>query len=166
MPSPPFDSDSRRRGSPRAAAAVWRWREAGDSSTLRVARRGALRREGLIRAVVGVAAGGALYFFGAELLARVAWAGAAFVLVAALISPDGLYAAIGRGLALLGHGIGRLLAIVFLTPLFFLFFLPFGRLLRGGHRDRLERWFDRSAPTYWHRRPDAPRTKSSYERAF
>ena len=130
------------------------------------ARRRALRREGVVRALVGAAVGGVLFYFGAPILARVAWVGAAFVLLAALASPDGLYAAIGRGLALLGHGIGRLLAIVLLTPLYWLFFVPFGRLLRAGRRDRLERWFDPAASTYWHRREDAPRTKRSYERAF
>lgn len=155
-----------RPGRAQAAATAWRWRETADAKVAGAARRRQLRREGVIRALVGGAIGGVLFYFGAPLLARVAWAGSALVLLAALASPDGIYAAIGRGLTLLGHGIGRLLAIVFLTPLFFLFFLPFGRLLRGGRRDRLERWFDRSAPTYWHRRPDPPRTKTSYERAF
>ena len=64
------------------------------------------------------------------------------------------------------HGIGRLLAVLFLTPVFWLFFVPFGLLLRAGRRDRLERWFDPAAPSYWHRRDDAPRSKSSYEKAF
>ena len=166
MSEPLAASTRLRAGRPQAAAAIWHWREGADSGALRAARQAALRREGVMRALVGGVVGGALLYFGAPMLARVAWAGAGFVLVAALVSPDGLYAAIGRGLARLGHGIGRLLAVVFLTPVFFLFFLPFGRLLRAGRRDRLERWFDRSAPTYWHRRPAAPRTKSSYERAF
>ena len=114
-----------RAGSPGAAAAIWRWREASPAvaAASQRARRRALR-----------------------------W--------------DGVYAAIGRGLALLGHGIGRLLAIVLLTPLFWLVFVPFGRLLRGGRRDKLERWFDVAAPSYWHRREGRPRTKRSYERAF
>lgn len=157
-----------RPGSPGAAAAVWRWREASPTvaAAARRARRRALRWEGIVRALAGAAVGGVLSYFGATILALVAWAGAGLVLMAALASPDGLYAAIGRGLALLGHGIGRLLAIVLLTPLFWLFFVPFGRLLRGGRRDKLERWFDETAPSYWHRRADPPRTKASYERAF
>ncbi len=157
-----------RPGSPGAAAAVWRWREASPAvaAAARQARRRALRWEGVARALVGSAVGGLLFYFGATILALVAGVGAGLVLLAALISPDGLYAAIGRGLGLLGHGIGRLLAVVLLTPLYGLFFVPFGRLLRAGRRDRLERWFDRTAPTYWHRREDAPRTKRSYERAF
>ena len=129
-------------------------------------RRDALRREGVVRALVGAAVGAVLQYFGATILAVIAWAGAGLVLLAALTSPDGLYAAIGRGLALVGHGIGRLLAIVLLTPLYWLFFVPFGRLLRAGRRDRLERWLDPAAPTYWHRRQDVARTKRSYERAF
>lgn len=155
-----------RPGRPQAAATAWRWRETLDAGAERAARRRTLRREGVIRALVGGAVGAALFFFGAVLFARVAWAGAGVVLLAALASPDGLYAAIGGGLALVGHGIGRLLAILFLTPVFWLFFVPFGRLLRAGRRDRLERWFDPATPSYWHRRDDAPRTKASYEKAF
>jgi len=110
---------------------------------------------------------GALFFgFDAVRLAAVAWGLAGVVLLAALLSPSGMYAAIGRALALLGHGIGRALAVLLLTPVFFLFFLPFGRLLRRGRRDRLERGKERSLPSYWHRRDDRPRTKSSYEKAF
>jgi len=155
-----------RPGKAEAAATVWRWREKGDARVAGIARRRKLRREGLIRALVGGVIGGFLFYFGATLFARVAWAGSAVVLLAALASPAGLYSAIGRGLALLGHGIGRLLAVLLLTPVFLFFFVPFGRLLRGGRRDRLERWFDPAATTYWRRRDDAPRTTSSYERAF
>jgi hypothetical protein len=125
-----------------------------------------LRREGTIRALVGAAVGGLLFGFVSPRLAAFAWGLSGVVLLAALVSPSGIYAAIGRTLALLGHGIGRALAILLLTPVFFVFFLPFGRLLRSGRRDRLERWRDRAAPSYWHRRDDPPRTKSSYEKAF
>lgn len=168
MPAPQSDSVRLRPGSPRAAAVAWRWREAdgaADAADVATRRRG-LRREGALRAAIGAAVGGALYLVGAAILARVAWAASGFVLLASLASPDGLYAAIGRALALFGHLVGRLLAVVFLTPVFLLFFVPFGLLLRRGRRDRLERWFDPAAATYWHRRGDAPRTKSSYEKAF
>ncbi len=166
MTQNPSSASALRPGSPQAAAVAWRWRENLDSGAESRALRRALRREALLRALVGGAVGVALFYFGAVLLARVAWAGAGVVLLAALASPEGLYAAIGRGLALLGHGIGRLLAVLFLTPVFWLFFVPFGLLLRAGRRDRLERWFDPAAPSYWHRRHDAPRSKSSYEKAF
>jgi hypothetical protein len=159
-------SNRRPAGSPQAAAAIWRWRDGADAEGSRSGRRKSLRREGLIRALIGAAVGGALAYFGAPVLARVAWIGAVLVLVAALASPDGVYAAIGKGLARLGQGIGKALGLLLLSPLFFLFFLPFGLLLRSGRRDRLERGFDRSKPTYWHRRSDVPRSKSSFEKAF
>ncbi len=119
-----------------------------------------------MRALVGGAAGAVLFHFGAGVLAGVAWVVAAVVLLAALISPEGLFKAIGHALARLGHGIGRLLAILLLTPVFFLFFLPFGGLLRSGRRDKLERWFDQRATSYWHRRDDVARTKTSFEKAY
>ncbi len=158
-----------RSGSVPASSSAWPWRDApgsSESAANRASLRSSLRREGAIRALVGGAIGGVFFYFGALTLASVAWAGAGVVLLAALASPDGLYAAIGRALARLGLGLGRLLAILLLTPVFFLFFLPFGRLLRSGRRDRLERWWDPAALSYWHRRDDAPRTKASYEKTF
>lgn len=152
-----------RPGRPEAAAAIWRWRAGAAAAGPGPAK---LRREGATRALVGLLAGKAFQVLGFEHLAYVAWAVSALILLAALASPAGAYAAIGRGLSGLGRLVGRALAILLLTPVFFLFFFPFGRLLRGGRRDRLERWFDRAAPSYWHRREDTPRTAASYERAF
>jgi hypothetical protein len=99
-------------------------------------------------------------------LAYVAWGISALILLLALISPAGAYAALGRGLEAFGRLVGRVLAVVLLTPVFFLFFTLFGRLFRTGRRDRLERWFDAAAPSYWHRRDDPPRSAASYEKAF
>lgn len=153
-----------RPGRPEAAAAIWRWKgAAAPAASLKAA---ALRREGVIRALVGAVVGGVLFALGLHRLAYVAWGISTLILLAALVSPAGAYAAIGRGLQAFGRLVGRVLAVLLLTPVFFLFFLPFGRLLRGGRRDRLERWFDRAAPTYWRRRDDAPRTAGSYGKAF
>ena len=88
------------------------------------------------------------------------------MLLAALLSPDRLYLGIGRGLEILGRGIGRGLSILLLSPVFFLFVLPFGLLLRTGRRDRLERRLDRSASTYWHLRRDSVRGRAHFGRAF
>lgn len=126
---------------------------------------GTLRAEGVVRGAIGLIIGTALYFWKPP-LAYVAWSLSGFVLLAALASPGGLYAAIGRGLARFGEWVGRFLAVVLLTPVFFLFFLPFGRLTRWGKRDKLERWFDREATSYWHRRNDPPRDRAFYEKAF
>jgi hypothetical protein len=54
--------------------------------------------------------------------------------------------------------------VVLLVPLFVLFFLPFGLLARRGRRDRLGRFFDPDAPTYWKRREPAAPTLADYER--
>ncbi len=153
-----------RPGRPEAAAAIWRWREGQGQATGTAP--AVLRREGALRALIGSLVGGALFVFGQASLAFVAWSVSALVLLAALASPAGAYAAIGRGLEAFGRLVGRLLAVLLLTPVFFLFFVPFGLLFRRGRRDRLERWFDRAAPSYWHCREAVPRTRESYEKAF
>jgi hypothetical protein len=154
-----------RPGDAAGAASAWPWR-AADPAREAAVRRRALRREGTTRAGVGLAVGGALFAFGARTLALLAWSLSGTILLAALASPAVVYAAIGRALERLGQLIGKLFAIVLLTPIFLLFFLPFGRLLRARRRDRLERWFDPQLATYWHRRREAARTTADYERAF
>ena len=162
---PSFNSSdvSLRPSRPEAATVAWPWKTEAARSNAPTA--GALRREGVLRGLVGLAIGTALYFWKPP-LAYVAWSLSGFVLLAALVSPGGLYAAIGRGLARFGEWVGRFLAVVLLTPVFFLFFLPFGRLTRWGRRDKLERWFDSATSTYWHARTDPPRDRAFYEKAF
>lgn len=165
VPSPSANpGTSLRPTRPEAALVAWPWQ--AQSAVINPAIRvSALRREGVLRGAIGLIIGTALYFWKPP-LAYVAWSLSGVVLFAALVSPGGFYAAIGRGLARFGEWVGRFLAVVLLTPVFFLFFLPFGRLTRWGKRDKLERWFDRAAPSYWHRRNDPPRDRAFYEKAF
>lgn len=154
-----------RAGRPEAAAAIWgrRGESATGEETASVAHH---RRQGVIQALVGGAVGTVIFFFWHPAIAYLAWSLSALTLVAALLSPEGAYAAIGRGIAWLSRGVGRVLGYVLLVPLFFLFFTLFGRLFRGGRKDRLERWFDRDTSSYWKPRPDGDRTLADYERQF
>jgi hypothetical protein len=53
---------------------------------------------------------------------------------------------------------------IVMIPIFYLFFLPFGKLLRRGRNDRLRRYYEREAETYWE--PHTPMQASSLERQF
>jgi hypothetical protein len=124
-----------------------------------------VRRRAAIQAAVGALAGGVLYAIGHHTLATVAWSIAGVVLLTALVSPHGLHARLNRAIEWVGSAIGKLLTWVLLVPFFFLFFTLFGRLMRGGRRDKLERWLDRSAATYWKKR-DTSAALADYERQF
>ncbi len=150
-------------GRPEAAAAIWRWREPAAAAGPSAA---ALRREGLLRAVVGGLVAGGLSFFHHPRLALVAAVLSGLVALAALASPRGAYAALGKGLAAFGKLVGRFLAVLLLTPVFLLFFTLVGRIMRRGRRDKLERWFDDSTPSYWHQRPQVARTEAYYRHQF
>ena len=154
-------------GRPEAAAAVWDWRrtearpDAGDAGR----RRRRQRRRALVEALLAGAAGGLLWLWRPP-VAWVAWTIGAAVLAAALASPTGLYAGIRRGVAWVSHAVGLVLTVVCLVPLYYGFFAVFGALFRRGRRDRMERRFDRAAPTYWKRRPAGERTLADYERQY
>ena len=74
---------------------------------------------------------------------------ASVVLVAAITSPTGLYAALERGLAALTRATGVGLTWIFMSAVFFLAVAPFGLILRRGRRDAMRRYLDANATTYW-----------------
>jgi len=127
------------------------------------ARPGRQRLLGLLQAGVAAAIGLVLRHFGHTTVAAVVLSVAALIGVAALVSPVGLYAGIQRGFAQLGRISGLAVTWILMVPLFYLFFLPFGLLFRRGRRDRLQRFFDEDAESYWE---SLEEESSSLERQF
>jgi hypothetical protein len=154
---------TRRAGIPEASAAIWRWR-GGESEAAPPAPVARIRWRGSFQALAGGAVGLALWWLGAKAIATVAFAFAAVILGSALASPTGLYALLQRFFEAGGRVIGRAMTWIVMVPIFYLFFLPFGRLLRRGRRDRLHRHFDVEAKTYWE--PHTPVPTSSLERQY
>lgn len=133
-------------GRAEAAAASWEWRR---TPATRGDEAGRKRLRGVIQALATAAVGAILLFLSLRGLAFLAFGLGGLVGVSALVAPLSLYAAIERAFLALGRGTGWLLGWVLLVPVFYLFFAPFGRLLRRGRRDRLQRRLDRDAPSYW-----------------
>ena len=91
---------------------------------------------------------------------------AGFILLSALVSPTVVYAGIEKLFDSLGHLLGRAMTWLLMVPLFYLFFLPFGLLFRRGRRDRLRRYSERDAATYWERREGPTAASHSRERQY
>ncbi len=136
-------------GRAEAAAAIWDWRPAAGARGDAAGEAGRKRLRGVVQALVTAGVGGLLLFFSLRVPAFVAFGLAGLVGVSALVAPTSLFAAIEHAFLGLGRWTGWLLGWVLLVPVFYLFFAPFGRLLRRGRRDRLQRRFDREAPSYW-----------------
>jgi hypothetical protein len=136
-------------GRPEAAAAIWDWTRAAAARNDPAAEARRKRRQGAVRALVTAAAGAVLLLLSLRLPALLAFAAAGVLGVSALFAPLSLYAALERALLALGRRTGALLGWVLLVPVFYLFFAPFGRLLRRGRRDRLQRRLDPGAASYW-----------------
>jgi len=151
-------------GNPKAAMAIWAWKASRERTGSASGAAGHARREGAIRAAVGAALGTGALLLGHPTLATVIWSIAGLTLLAALASPLGVYRWIQRGIGALAHGVGVFLSWLLLPVFFFGFCLVFGLLARRGRKDRLERWFDEGAPTYWKERNDPPRKPEFYER--
>lgn len=151
-----------RPGRAEAALAIWNWRDPQpDGPPPPLASRERVR--GSFQAAIVAAIGGLLLLLGLRTIALVMWGAAAIVLLAALASPRGLYAVLDRMARAIGKRVGRALTWLLLVPLFYFFFLPFGLLFRHGRRDRLKRYFDAEAPTYWETLEGPTAASSSHE---
>lgn len=149
-------------GRAEAALAIWNWRDPQPHGPPPPPA-GRVRVRGAIQAAIVTAIGGLLRLLGLRSVAWVLLGAAAIVLLAALASPRGLYAVLDRMARAIGRWIGRALTWLLLVPLFYLFFLPFGLLFRRGGRDRLKRYFDAEAPTYWEALEGPTAASSSHE---
>ncbi|MEN8183458.1 MAG: hypothetical protein ABFS46_13085 [Myxococcota bacterium] len=137
-----------RPGRPEAAAAIWDWKERAQEAAAPPAA-GRARLRGGVQALVAVAFGAGLWALSLRIPAFVAFSLGGLVGVSALLAPTTLYAGIERGFQALGHWTGRLLGWLLLVPIFYGFFAPFGLLFRRGRRDRLQRFREPTATSYW-----------------
>jgi hypothetical protein len=93
-----------------------------------------------------------VFLFWSRVLGSIALTAGAIVLLSALVSPTGLYAAIERALASLTRVTGQALTWVFMSLVFFAVVTPFGVLFRRGKRDPMRRYYEPAASTYWSQR--------------
>jgi hypothetical protein len=137
-----------RPGRAEASAIIWQWAKLAASETS-PHNYSAQRRRGSLQAAFGVAAGGLFLWIGWSRLAWGVFTTAALLLMSALLSPGGVYATLDRLARSFAQRLGRILMWSTMVPVFYLFFFPFGTLFRRGRRDRLKRFFQPDAPTYW-----------------
>jgi len=140
-------------GRAEAAASIWDWRHRQIAAAPEISASRA-RIRGAIQGLTGVAAGGLIFASASTTLGTVVLGIAGLILLAALISPTGLYAGIALGLEALGHFVRRAMTWVLMPLIFYMIFLPFGLLFRRGHKDPMRRFYDPNAATYWSPRKD------------
>lgn len=152
----------------RVARAVWDWRAAGDAAGAEAERRrraAGARREGLVRAAVGVVVGGLVWLF-KPVLGVVVLAVTLLLLALALASPLGGYRAVTRALERFGHGVGLAVTWVLMSLIFYLLFAPFGLLLRALGKLGLTFGAEPGRASYWRAAAWERVTPDSYRRQF
>ena len=147
-----------------ASEVIWDWKtDASAMKRANLARRN--RIHGVVQGLAGVVLGLLFFVYWHRIAAYVVFSVAALSLLAATLSPTGLYQTLKRGLARFGAMVGTLVATLLLTPIFYLFFSLFRLFFRGGSRNSMHNWTDKHAASYWLDRGE-PRDKASYERQF
>ena len=131
------------------SSVIWPWR---DRDALEKKRVIALRRGGAIRALVAAIAASLLFYFHRPTGAGIAAAVSVLTLSLSLLSPTRAYSALLEGVSSIGEAVGTALTWTLLTPVFYLFFLPFGLLFRRGRGDRMGRRFEPERASYWTKR--------------
>lgn len=155
-----------------SSVAPWpAWRPAPEPAAVAedaVRRRRHLRRQGAVRAAIGLAIA-ALLALWKPLFAAVVAAIALVFLVIALAAPSAS-ARIAAGLERFGYWVGRAVTWLLMPLLYYLLFAPVGLALRAAGKLRLTRGPERARATYW----DAPESgqgwgeggAASYRRQF
>lgn len=113
-------------------------------------RRAHLRRQGAVRAAIGLAIAALLALWKPLFAAVVAAIALVFLLVA--LTAPGAYARIAAGLERFGHWVGRALTWLLMPLLYVLLFFPVGLALRAAGKLRLTRGPEPARASYW----DAP----------
>lgn len=147
-----------------ASAAIWDWQAADVQKSTDTA--AVLRRSGLVQGGVTALASAALWYFDLNVMAYVAAAIATLLIVAALVSPTRFYAALKRGGDKLGWQLSRIIKWLLLPAIYYLFFLPFGKLFRQGPRDTLNRQYEPELTTYWIDRDEALLAKGTRRKQY
>ena len=152
-----------RAGRPEAAAAIWTWKEGRAGAEASASE---LRIGGAVRAAIGFGIGLILLYLGAGTFAFVVLGISTAVFTAAIASPLGVYATLDRAFRAAGRAVGRGMTWTLGAPFFYLAFPAFGYLFRRGSRDRMQRFFDPDAPTYWEAHEGLKSGSSSRTRQF
>ncbi|MEE3330760.1 MAG: hypothetical protein VX246_07810 [Myxococcota bacterium] len=133
-----------------AADAVWNWRSpSADATAASESSPARLRMIGSLQGLVTGSVATALYLFWSPTVGTIVFCISAIILFSALVSPTGLYRGVQALFSALGNATGRALTWLMLVPLFYLFFVPFGLMLRRGRRDLLQRYFEADKASYW-----------------
>ncbi len=157
-------------GSPRpgraeAAALIWQW-DKPSASGIASSSYSAERKRGSLQAAVGAVMGGLFVWMGWSKLAWGLFAVAGLLLTSVLLSPGGLYATLDRFARGVAQRVGRACMWILMVPVFYGFFFPFGLLFRRGKRDRLKRFFQPEAATYWEPHEGPTAASSSHINQF
>jgi hypothetical protein len=151
------------------SAVVWDWRGGETEEPRRAREAAAIRRRGLIGAVVGLAVAALVFLLWKKPVpAAVIAAIALLVSLPALVAPLTAGRGVARALDRFAHAVGLGVTWVLMTFLYWVLFLPVGLFLRARGRLGITRSFDPRQPSYWIsvEERERARTPESYRRQF
>jgi hypothetical protein len=150
------------------SSVVWNWRGGETESAARGREAAAARKRGLLGGAIGLAVAALFFFLFKRPVAAAVIAGVAVLFtLLAVLAPLTAYKAVTRALDRFAHGVGTAVTWVLLTLLYYIFFLPFGLLLRARGKLAITRSFDPRQPSYWTSlERQGARTADSYRRQF
>ena len=145
--------------------AIWPWR-ASAGMAVRANTAAALRMHGVTRGGIALAVASGFWFLRHPAMATfVAILGGA-TLLAALLSPQVVYARFSAAMQAFARGVGTVLTYLLLVPIYFLLITPFGLLMRRGSRDPLHRTWSAHTASFWTNRPASDAAPERRKRPF
>jgi len=135
------------RGTKAASATIWNWQD--NQITTSGPTASALRLKGCLQGIAAGVVSALFFYFGLIIMSYIAAALGSLFFLTALLSPTGIFAVLNRGSGKLGYWLGSAMKWVIMPLIYYVFFLPFGKLFRRGRRDVLKRFYEPDTSTYW-----------------
>ncbi|MEM7051930.1 MAG: hypothetical protein AAF604_19845 [Acidobacteriota bacterium] len=143
------------------SAVVWNWRHPAPPERSEHN----LRREGIVRAVIGFAVA-ALIFLWKPVFGMVVAGITATLLLLALVAPNTAYRAVSHGLAVFAQWVAQAVTWILMTLLYYLMVTPAGFLLRVTGGSRITHGADAERTSYWETTEQAEASLDPYRRQF
>ena len=161
----PRPEQARRSGRPEAAALAFDWQHPVPMQEEELSEANHLRKHGLRQTIITGGLAALLYFFLSESIGTMVAGVACVLFVSSMLFPVAIYSRIEKLVGWIAMQLQRGITWLLMRLIFTLIFTPFSLLFRRGKRDKLMRWMEPEADTYWNDRTE-PITPESRLRLY
>lgn len=130
-----------------ASRLIWNWQE--DPFRKKQINANKLRLKGIVQSICMVVVAILFFYFNHRVMAFSILVLSTIIGLSALFSPSGIFLFLDKGAKKIGVLLSTMIKWVLLPLIYYGFFVPFGKCCRKGNRDKMKRYYEVEAASYW-----------------